>query len=161
MIQCRSLDILQSGNAAQRRMKIVGSSQKVWRRRITSRKGFTQRTRRCRAWEKSSNPERLSLGGQLNPPVFYSYYPQLANELKLYIDLVYLRWTLQGGELVLGARIPRKDVGSKVTLPSCLPSLMKKDNTPLWPQHWNGASPSDSWVVASQHQRLVLLEHIL
>jgi len=37
------------------------------------------------------NPERFSLGGRLNAPVFYSYYLQLANEVRLYIDLVYLR----------------------------------------------------------------------
>jgi len=63
--------------------------------------------------------------------------------------------------ILVGARTPRKDVQGKVTLPSRTRTSKKKDNTPLQPRRWDGASSLAAWVVASQHQRPLAMEHIL
>jgi len=62
---------------------------------------------------------------------------------------------------VLGARTPRKYLQGKVTLPWRTRTSKEKDNTPLQPRRWDGASSLAAWVVASQHQRPLSIEHIL
>ena len=66
-----------------------------------------------------------------------------------------------GPNVLLGARTPRQDLQGKVTLPSRTRTSKKKDNTPLEPRRWDGASSVAAWVVASQHQRPLSMEHIL
>jgi len=61
---------------------------------------------------------------------------------------------------LLGARTPRKDLQGKVTLPWRIRTSKEKDNTPLQPRRWDGASSLAAWVVASQHQRPISMEHI-
>jgi len=63
--------------------------------------------------------------------------------------------------MLLGARTPRKDSLGKVTLPWRTRTSKEKDNTPLQPRRWDGASSLPAWVVASQHQRLLSMEPIL
>ena len=62
---------------------------------------------------------------------------------------------------VLGARTPRKDLQGTVTLPWRIRTSKEKDNTRLQPPGWDGLSSLAAWVVASQHQRLLSMEHIL
>jgi len=62
---------------------------------------------------------------------------------------------------VLAARTPRKDLQGKVTLPWRIRTSKEKDNTPLQPRRWDGASSLAAWGVASQHQRPLSMEHIL
>ena len=62
---------------------------------------------------------------------------------------------------MLGARTPRKDLQGKVTLPWRIRTLKEKDNTPLQPRRWDGESSLAAWVVASQQQRALSMEHIL
>ena len=62
---------------------------------------------------------------------------------------------------VLGGRTPRKDLQGKVTLPWRIRTSKEKDNTPLQPRRWDGASSLAAWVVASQHPRPQSMEHIL
>jgi len=66
-----------------------------------------------------------------------------------------------GQNNLLGARTPCKDLQGKVTLPCHTPTSKEKDNTPLQPRHWDGASSPAAWVVASQHQRPLSTKHIL
>ena len=43
-------------------------------------------------------------------------------------------------QFLLGARTPGKDLQGKVTLPWRIPTSKEKDNTPLQPRRWDGAS---------------------
>jgi len=67
----------------------------------------------------------------------------------------------KGGGLVLGAQTPRKDLQGNVTLPWRIRTSKEKVNTPLQPRRWDGASSLATWVVASQQESSLSLEHIL